>query len=219
MGQETFAGAKKHATSFLWNTEQRFVRSLAPHVPHWLHTRLLTMLTLLWSALVVWFSYRAQENILWLNGVSALLVAQYLTDVLDGAVGRHRNSGFVRWGFYMDHLLDFVFGSLLFIGYAFLVASANFGWLFALFAVFAVIPISTFLSFPAKQALEIGALGFGPTEYRILVILVNTAIVYYGISWFEQALPYLTGLLFAYSFILVYRTQRDMYLMDMREKK
>ncbi len=119
----------------------------------------------------------------------------------------------------MDHLLDFVFTAVVFIGYALLVHDAALLALFIFFIACIIIPASTFLSFSAYHAFKIGTLGFGPTEYRILIILLNAGIAYLGVPWFEQALPYLAGLLFVYSFILVYRTQKDMYLMDMRDKK
>ncbi|MBI1961627.1 MAG: hypothetical protein HYS45_02905 [Parcubacteria group bacterium] len=219
MPQEEFPGAKKQATSFTWNAEQRMVRAVTPHVPSFLGTRRLTMLTLLWSALVVYFSWRSQQDIRWLAGASGILAAQYLTDVLDGALGRYRNSGFVRWGFYMDHLLDFVFAASVFIGYALVVDASALLALFIFFIACTIIPVSTFLSFSGYNAFKIGTLGFGPTEYRLAIILLNAAIIYFGISAFERALPYLAGLLFAYSFVLVYRTQKDMYRMDMRNKK
>ena len=219
MPQEEFPGAKKQATSFTWNAEQRFVRALTPHVPSFLSTRRLTMLTLLWSILIVYFSWRSQQDIRWLAGASGMLAAQYLSDVLDGAVGRRRNSGFARWGVYMDHLLDFVLAASVFIGYALLVDASALLALFIFFIACAIIPASIFLSFSAYNAFKIGSLGFGPTEYRLAIILLNAAIIYFGVSWFERTLPYFAGLLFVYAFILVYRTQRDMYIMDMRNRK
>ncbi|OJI06605.1 hypothetical protein BK004_02570 [bacterium CG10_46_32] len=219
MAQKQFAGAKKHATSLLWNVEQYFIRSITPHAPQFLGTRRLTMCTLLWSALVLYFSWRAQENILWLWGASGMLLAQYLTDILDGAVGRHRNEGFVRWGFYMDHVLDFVLAISVFIGYSFLVGSSYVVVLFIFFAIFAIIPASMFLSFSGYNAFKIGSLGFGPTEYRLIIIFLNAAIIYFGVSAFETVLPYLIVLLALYVCILVYQTQKDMSNMDIVAKR
>ncbi len=50
---------------------------------------------------------------------------QWFTDSFDGALGRHRDTGIPRWGFYMDHFLDFVFMCPVFIGWSFLFAGLN----------------------------------------------------------------------------------------------
>jgi phosphatidylglycerophosphate synthase len=31
-----------------------------------------------------------------------VIVFQYITDLLDGEIGRKRNTGLIKWGFYMD---------------------------------------------------------------------------------------------------------------------
>ena len=43
-----------------------------------------------------------------------------MTDHYDGKIGKYRNTGLVRWGYYMDHLLDYFFLASVIIGYAFI---------------------------------------------------------------------------------------------------
>ena len=89
-------------------------------VPFWLETHHLTLLTIPWTGLVIASAWQVRESgdIRWFWGVSLAIVLQYLTDLFDGAVGRTRNTGLVKWGFYMDHFLDYVFQCGLIIGYA-----------------------------------------------------------------------------------------------------
>ncbi len=47
------------------------------------------MLTLLWSLLILVFSYLAATNIRWLWFVSVMIVLQYITDYYDGKVGKY----------------------------------------------------------------------------------------------------------------------------------
>ena len=216
---ELFDGNKKINTSILSKAERRLIDATAPNVPRFLNGVNLTLLSLFWSALTIYFSYLAVADIRWLWGASAMMVLHWITDALDGAVGRYRGSGLVRWGFYMDHLVDLVFASSAFLGYSFLVGAASQLILFVFFIAFTVLTGSLFLSFPAYKGFIIGQFGVGPTESRILIILLNTGIIYLGVPWFEQALPFFALLLFIYAFMLVYRTQRDMYRMDMRSKK
>ena len=89
-----------------------------PRIPDNIETYHLTLLTLLWSLINVILGCYAKDNlqVLWL--VSILILFQYLTDLFDGELGRQRNTGLIKWGFYMDHFLDYIFlCSLVFVGY------------------------------------------------------------------------------------------------------
>ena len=53
MNNEEFAGASKTNTSFLSPLERRLAPFVLPRIPKWLETYHLTMLTLVWSLLIV----------------------------------------------------------------------------------------------------------------------------------------------------------------------
>ena len=116
MSGQGFAGATKTSTSILSPLERRMVSTVLPKLPAWLETYHLTLLTPVWSALIIAFSSLAAGNIRWLWLVSLMVLLQYLTDHFDGKVGRYRNTGLVKWGFYMDHLLDYFFGCSVLAG-------------------------------------------------------------------------------------------------------
>src|SRR5688572_16316355 len=101
----TFGGAGKVGESFFARPERWFVARFVGRIPRWLETYHLTMLTLVWSILIPLFGALARTNIHWLWMVSVMIVLQYITDLFDGAVGRLRGTGLVRWGFFMDHFL------------------------------------------------------------------------------------------------------------------
>jgi len=122
---QEFAGASKVNTSFLTPFERRLAPRILPRIPAWLETYHLTMLTLVWSSLILLFSYFAARNLRWLWGVSAMIAMQYITDHYDGKVGKYRGTGLVRWGYYMDHLLDYYFLCSVIIGYAFILPESG----------------------------------------------------------------------------------------------
>ena len=103
-----FAGDQKKGNSLLGTAETKLKNFLVPFVPKKVETYHLTMTTVLWSALIILFSYLAIGNINWLWGVSLMIFFQYITDLLDGEIGRRRNTGLIKWGFYMDHFLDYI---------------------------------------------------------------------------------------------------------------
>src|ERR1044072_7266842 len=120
MQREPIALATKPSTSLLSPLERRLAARVVPRIPLWLGTHHLTTLTLVWGAGLVGFGSMAPIDLRWLWGASVMIALQWATDFFDGKVGKHRGTGLVRWGFYMDHLLDFAFLCAVLGGYALL---------------------------------------------------------------------------------------------------
>ena len=195
-------------------------RRVVPAIPSWLGTHHLTMLTLVWCALIVFFSLLAAGGERrWLWGASLMIFCQYLTDFFDGKVGKYRNTGLVKWGFYMDHLLDYVFLCSVLAGYALILPAASQRHLFFLLAVFGGFMVNSFLAFAATEKFSISHMGLGPTEFRIALVALNALIIFDGTRRMEKVLPYVAvgGLLVLCG--LVYRTQKEIWRRDMDARK
>lgn len=214
----TFNGDKKVSVSFLGKWEKRFVEKTIHLIPPGIETYHLTLSTILWSALIIVFSYMAQNNIHWMWGTSVMIVLQYLTDLFDGAVGRLRNTGLIRWGYYMDHFLDYVFLCSILIGYSFLF-NDKFNSLFFILAVLVAYMVNSFLAFAATNEFKIEHLGIGPTEIRLLFIIINTLLIIFHKTYLVTLLPYvlifcLLGLVY-----VTYKTQQEIWKKDMELKE
>ena len=83
-----------------------------------------------------------------------MVFLQYVTDHYDGKVGKYRNTGLVRWGYYMDHLLDYLFLCSIIIGYSFILPEKSRYQILIMLAIFAGYEVSTFLSFAATDRVE-----------------------------------------------------------------
>jgi phosphatidylglycerophosphate synthase len=219
MLQEQFGGARKAGASLLSPVERRLARRVVPRVPAWLETYHLTMLTLAWSGAIVLCGYLARGDRRWLWGSSAMVLLQYVTDHLDGKVGKHRGTGLVRWGFYMDHLLDFVFLAAILVGYAFILPERAHLHLLLLLAVAAGLMVNSFLTLAATGSFRISHAWLGPTEFRLAVIITNAFVVFYGTRRMEKSLPYVAagGLILLAA--LAYRTHREVWRIDMDAKR
>lgn len=214
-----FHGDKKVGGSVFMSLEQRLLRFLLPHVPTWLQTNHLTLLTLVWSACIVLFSYFAQWHIGWMWGTSTMIVFQYITDVLDGAVGRERKTGLVKWGYYMDHFLDFVLLCAVLIGYSF-IAPADFRiMLFFILAICSGYMVNSYLAFAATGRFQIAYMGIGPTEVRLLFVVINTLLIVFGRTYMAAALPFVLILTLVGLVIVVYKTQKEIWALDMHKKR
>src|SRR5919112_1259242 len=211
---QEFAGARKSNTSFLTPFERRLAKSVLPRIPSWLETYHLTMLTLVWSSLILLFSYWAARDLRWLWGVSAMIALQYVTDHYDGKVGKYRGTGLVRWGYYMDHLLDYFFLCSVIIGYAFILPERSRYQILITLAIFAGFEVSTFLAFSATDRLKISYLKLGPTEFRLAVIVINALLVQYGTRQMVNGLKYVNigaGICLA---LMIYKTHKTIWAMD-----
>lgn len=187
-----FAGARAKHSSALGEWEKIMVLNLVHRIPVWLKTQHLTLLTLLFSFFIILFSYLSQGNTLWLFGIILCIALQFLTDVFDGAVGRYRNTGLVKWGFYMDHFLDFIFTSSQILGLFFLLPQNTFIWILLLEIFWAGIMINSFLYFGATNHFRVSYSKLGPTEYRILLISMYLLTFVRGVSFLEFFIPILT---------------------------
>jgi phosphatidylglycerophosphate synthase len=219
MTQAAFAGNKKKGTWILANIEKRMVNWMVPRIPSGIETYHLTLLTLAWSAGIIITAVFARQDIQWLWLISAFIALQYFTDVLDGAVGRYRNTGLVKWGFYMDHFLDYIFLSSIIIGYGILLQDIPWYWFAALLVLGGAFMVNMFLSFAATNEFQISVLSIGPTEARLFFVVVNAAIIWFGTGWVPVALPFIAALLTLLLAYLVFRTQRHLWRIDLQLKE
>jgi phosphatidylglycerophosphate synthase len=163
----------KASTWHLAKLESRLKDILVPRVPTWLHTHHLTLCTIPCILIALCIAYFAQENRFALIWLSPLVIIQYICDLLDGEVGRRRQTGLIRWGFYTDHLLDYLFISSI--------ATAYYGafplderWiLFVIMIIIGAFFVSTYLEHGATGKFVISEYGFGPTEGRLFFVLIN----------------------------------------------
>ena len=219
MIKAAFAGHRKVGSSLLSKPEQWLVRRFVDKVPRWLETYHLTALTIVWSALLIVFALLSRINLSWFWVVSVLIVLQYLTDLFDGAVGRKRNTGLVKWGFFMDHFLDYVFNCCLFIGYAIISPPGLELWFYALIAIAGGYMVLTYIGFATLNEFQIYYFGIGPTEIRIFFIALNTIFIYTGTAHFPRTIPAATVIAFLGLVVLGYFMHRKLWALDMAEKE
>ncbi len=219
MNQEPFAGDKKVGQSILYSAERKFIDWAAPRVPKTIETYHLTLLTIPICLGIVGFSFLAKSDINWFWCVSILIVLQWVTDSLDGTVGRLRNTGLVKWGYYMDHFLDYIFLCSILVGYALLLPEKFLYFQFFILAIFGSFMVNSFLAFATTNRFRIEHLGIGPTELRLVFVAVNTMLIIFGKTYLGWTLPTILILSVLGLIFVVYRTQREIWDIDMKAKQ
>jgi len=79
--------------------------------------------------------------------------------------------------------------------------------------------MSTFLAFAATDRLKISYLKFGPTEFRLALIVINALLVQFGTRYMVSGLKYVNvGGAIGLS-LLIYRTHKMVWGLDMNSKR
>ena len=216
---EGFTGDQKHLKHVLVPYESRIIGALLPRVPRWMETTHLTLMTVLWSAGVVVSGYLARADILWLWAFSAFIFLQYVTDMLDGAIGRARGTGLIKWGFYMDHFLDHMFLCAIVCGYSFLLPPSFMGLVLLGLAAAGGFMVHTFLDFSITGDFKISLGWFGVSEMRHVLIIFNALVVFFGKALLVNIFPFFIALLSVGLCAVVYRSQKLYASVDMAVKR
>jgi archaetidylinositol phosphate synthase len=111
----------------------------------------------------------------WLWAASALLVVHWLGDSLDGTLARVRGTERPRYGYYLDHLVDALATALIGLGLGlspYMLLSVG----LLIVIAYLILSINTYLETQAFGVFALGYGGIGPTEVRLLLIALNTAI-------------------------------------------
>lgn len=217
--QTGFNGGNAKYASYLGRLEAYITAYAVPKIPKSIETQHLTLLTVPLAFLALLCSYAAQHSVVWLLGVSACIVMQYFTDLFDGAVGRYRKTGLVTWGFFMDHMLDYMFVAVLVLGWLFFVPLSHVWYVLVIFIAWAGIMIHSFLYFAATATFQISYAGWGPTEFRLFLISLYLATLLFGKAAFLTLLPIVSVGSLIFLLVLIFTSSRYLWSMDMQRKR
>jgi archaetidylinositol phosphate synthase len=155
--------------------ERRIVPWLAARLPDWVQPDHLTILGL-FAALLIGLSYGLTRFCLnWLWMANAALALHWYADSLDGSLARMRHIERERYGFFVDHYSDTVAVFLICLGMG---LSPIMDLRIALLIIigYYAMMILVYLVSLARDVFKISFAGMGPTEIRLLIILVNIAV-------------------------------------------
>ena len=167
--------APREKTFLLARPEGRVLEWIARRLPAWVMPDHLTALGVL-AAIGIAAAYAlSNQDPIWLWAASGLLVVHWLGDSLDGTLARVRRSERPRYGYYLDHLVDAIATALIGIGlglspYMLLVTGL------VIVIAYLVLSINTYLETNTLGVFSLGYGRLGPTEARLGLIALNTAL-------------------------------------------
>ena len=157
--------------------EKRVLPKLAAALPDWVVPDHLTLLGLLASTALAVAYMLSNRNPHWLWLANAALVVNWYGDSLDGTLARSRKIERPRYGFYLDHLTDAYSTLAVGVGLGlspFMLLSVG----LAIAIVYLLMSINVYLETHVFGEFGLGYGRFGPTEARVILMLLNTMAVF-----------------------------------------
>ncbi len=167
-------------TSILNAAEKKVLVWLAERMPSWVTSDMLTFVGFL-GALVVAAGYALSNLSLYWMWLSCLgLFINWFGDSLDGSLARVRNTQRKTYGFYIDHNVDVINETIMFIGVG---CSPIVNMSFAILALvsYFMLSIYVYIDCHLKGEMRLTYGGLGPTEFRLIMVIINLAFMY--IPW------------------------------------
>jgi archaetidylinositol phosphate synthase len=172
---ESAVEAEREPNFLLARWERPTLIWLARRLPRWVLPDDLTVVGVA-AAFGVCAAYQLSNNGRgWLWVASALLVVQWIGDSLDGTLARVREIQRPRYGYYVDHLVDAISTAAIGIGLGlspFMLLSIT----TLIVVAYLILSINVYLESYAFGRFAIGYGKIGPTEIRIVLIALNTAL-------------------------------------------
>ena len=198
------AAAPREKAFLLARPEQRLLEAIARRLPARVRPDHLTALAL---AAAVGFPVAAATGRFWV--CAALLVVHWLGDSLDGTLARVRRSERPRYGYYLDHLVDAVATAAIGLGLGLsphmLLATG-----LAIVIAYLVLSINTYLETQSLGVFSLGYGRFGPTEARIALIVLNTAMALGWIAGLDALVLAVVAVMLAALGVRVARNLREL---------
>ena len=167
----------------LGSLERPALKWMAERLPAWVMPDPMTVLGVIASLLVLFAYTMAGRGELkgnpWLHVASLGFFLNWVGDSLDGTLARYRHIERPNYGFFIDHSVDGITATAMFLGLGFAhISSFEMGAMGLVGYLLAM--IHTYLKTHVTGVFEMTSMKLGPTEIRLIAIMVNTYIFFAG---------------------------------------
>jgi archaetidylinositol phosphate synthase len=176
----TKPGQHERTSEFVLKRFERWaLPRLAARLPAWVMPDHLTVLGLLASTAIGAAYALSNRHEAWLWVVNAALVLNWYGDSLDGTLARYRRIERPRYGYYLDHLTDAYSTLAIGLGLGFspyMLLSVG----LAIVISYLLLSINVYLETHVFDTFRASYGSLGPTEVRVILIVLNTLALTLG---------------------------------------
>lgn len=180
-------------TSVLNGVEKKALLWLAERQPKWVNSDTLTFIGFIGSVIIAagYILSNYNINFLWLASLG--LVINWYGDSLDGTLARFRKQQRPVYGFYLDHTMDAINETFMFMGVG-LSPFMRFDLSCILLAIYLMLTLNVSMNAHLKGEFRLTYAKLGPTEFRLIAIIVNAILVFdKPLNTWSYELPWLTS--------------------------
>ena len=167
------ADAVRIQTSVLNALEKKVLVWLAERQPRWITSDILTYIGT-FGAVVIAAGYILSAwniNFLWLSSLGFII--NWYGDSLDGTLARVRKTQRPVYGYYLDHTIDAINEVLIFVGIG-LSGLMHLDIALLALVMYLLMTINVSINAHLKKEFKLTYASMGPTEFRIIMIVINT---------------------------------------------
>lgn len=180
--------SKRIQTSILSGTEKKVLRWLALRQPSWMTSDMMTAIGVL-GAIIIGAGYALTNygiGFLWLSTLG--YVINWYGDSLDGTLARVRNRQRPIYGYYLDHTVDGINEVFMFIGAG---LSPFFDLRVTMLALvfYLLLTVNVSMNAHLRSEFNLTYAGMGPTEFRIIMMILNTVMFCFGERMYDSIVP------------------------------
>ena len=175
--------AKRLQTSLLNASEKKVLVWLAERMPAWVTSDMLTLVGFIGAIIIATGYALSNLNLNWMWLASFGLFVNWFGDSLDGSLARVRGIQRKTYGFYIDHNVDIINETIMFIG-AGMSPLVNLTFTMAILVNYLLLSVYVYINCHLKGEMQLTFGGLGPTEFRIIAVIINTCFIY--IPWLSE---------------------------------
>jgi phosphatidylglycerophosphate synthase len=167
--------------------ERPTLKWLAAHMPAWVTPDILTAIGVLGSTSVAigYVLTNYDPGFLWLASLG--FVINWFGDSLDGTLARYRRIERPIYGFFVDHVIDAFSGTIIFLSLG-LTPFVDFRVACLALIAFLLLSVLVFLRTSVAGIFKISYGKLGPTEIRVLAVLLNIFMYMGGVQNYSMTL-------------------------------
>jgi len=161
--------------------ERPALQWLAGHLPAWVTPDLMTV-TGIAGALLIAISYALTQfhpAFLWLASLGFFI--NWFGDSLDGTLARYRHIERPKYGFFIDHITDVLTEIIIVLGLG-LTPYVTFSVACLACIAYITMSVLVYVRMNVMGEFKISYDKLGPTEVRVIVIILNTVIYFVGFA-------------------------------------
>jgi len=181
--------------------ERPALQWLAGHLPAWVTPDIMTV-TGIAGAILIAISYALTQlnpAFLWLASLGFII--NWFGDSLDGTLARYRHIERPKYGFFIDHISDVLTEIIIVLGLG-LTPYVTFSVACLACIAYITMSVLVYVRMNVMGEFKISYDKLGPTEVRVIVIILNTVIYFVGFATIKFTLGSIPILINVYDLVV-----------------